>query len=197
MIRIIENTTYCKPSALISYNSFTKNPDRKAFIAKIDPTELHLLDVEARDRSEHTRRTRILHDLGFHPWTVHERITPIRGVGGFRHRSSPLFVHRDVGVVDDERTAQILGVFASRNYVLPGFRHLSAFEFWSDRWSEDFVALGRARISIADMLRWARPRKPELDRVEVQFEKAARTLAIKRQRARSHLRFRQSQCVVA
>ncbi|MBN8914350.1 MAG: hypothetical protein J0I31_01990 [Rhizobiales bacterium] len=197
MLRIIENEAYCKPSASVSYKLFMKNPDRKTFVARTTPSDVHLIDFDTRDRIEHTRRLCILRDIGFEAWTVQERVTPIRGAGGFQHRSSPLLIHRDVGVVEDERTAQILSTFASRNYVLPGFRHLSAFDFWTNRWSEDFVVLGRARISMSEMLRWARPRKPELDQIEAQFDKAARTVAAKRQRERSHLRFHRHQCVVA
>ncbi|MFG1263636.1 hypothetical protein [Xanthobacter aminoxidans] len=197
MIRIVENTTHCKPSASVSYNFFMKNPERKAFVDRTDYSDVNFIDVETLDHTEHSRRIGIMLDLGFEQWTVHERITPIRGTGGFQHHSSPLLIHRDVGVADDERTAQILGVFASRNYVLPGFRHLSAFDFWNERWCEEFVVLGRARISVEQMLRWARPRKPELDQIAAQFDKAARAVALKRQKARSHLRFRQSQCVVA
>lgn len=197
MLRIIENEVDCKTSALFSYNFFMKNPERKALIARTDSSDVHLIDVETRDSAEHIRRLGVMSDLGFEQWTVHERITAIRGAGGFQHHSSPLLVHRDVGVADDERTAQILGVFARRNYVLPGFRHLSAFEFWNERWCEEFVVLGRARISVEQMLRWARPRKPELDQIEAQFDKAARTVAAKRQRERSRLRFHRHQCVVA
>ncbi|WP_038192458.1 hypothetical protein [Xanthobacter sp. 91] len=197
MFRIIENEANCKPSASVSCNFFMKNPERKAFIDQTPSSDVHLIDVDTRDRIEHTRRLCILRDIGFEMWTVHERITPIRGAGGFQQRSSALLIHRDVGVVDDERTAQILSMFASRNYVLPGFRHLSAYDFWNERWCEEFVVLGRARISVEQMLRWTRPRKPELDQIEAEFEKAARAVALKRQKARSHLRFRQSQCVVA
>ncbi|MFG1287657.1 hypothetical protein [Xanthobacter versatilis] len=64
------------------------------------------------------------------------------------------------------------------------------------RWREEFVVLGRARISVEQIMGWARPRKTEIDRIEVQFEKAARAVALKRQKARSHLRFFHHQCCV-
>uniref|UniRef100_UPI0035AE6A2D hypothetical protein n=1 Tax=Xanthobacter sp. TaxID=35809 RepID=UPI0035AE6A2D len=164
---------------------------------RTDYSDVNFIDVETLDHTEHSRRIGIMLDLGFEQWTVHERITPIRGAGEFQQRCSALLIHRDVGVVDDERTAQILSTFAIRNYVLPGFRHLSAFEFWNERWCEEFVVLGRARISVEQMLRWARPRKPEIDQIEAQFDRAARTVAAKRQRERSRLRFHRHQCVVA
>lgn len=193
---IREKRENCKPSVSFSYDFFINNPERRAFFVKSDPDELKLIDVGSRDPVERVRRLRIMRDLGFEAITVDERTTGLRHPGGFYHTRTPLLVHCDVALVNDEKTAQILTVFDNRHIILPGFKHLSAFTFWHNRWSDDFIVGGRARIGSEQMLRWAGPRKPEVALIEVRFDKAARALAFRRRKMGSNLRFRRSQCVV-
>lgn len=136
-----------------------------------------MIDFGTRDPDERVRRLRILNEIGFEPICVHERLSRISRACDFECSATPVLVHRDLRLSNDERSARLMTVFSGRHYVLPGFFHLSAFRFWFEHWSDDFMEGGRAQISMTQMRRWGWRRKPEIEWLEAQFSRADRAIA--------------------
>lgn len=109
-------------------------------------------DVQAREPGERSRRLAAMEAAGF------ERVVVVRrsplGRRDFYIETRHLFVHREARIEDDERTARMLMCLHERNYVLPEFRHLSAFETWAMD--------GPGGQTLAQMRTRARPTKAEV-----------------------------------
>lgn len=164
MAKFSENRNFFKPPPAPPDDFFRANPRRRAFIAPSEPGDERAINLGTNDCTERGRRLSILIALGFQPIVVVERASPFDAAGQCWHMWTPLLVHCDVPLDNSEKTARSLAECSSRTYALPGFKRLSAFEFWHSHWREDFLEDGRLLIGIEDLMRWARPRKAEARR---------------------------------
>ena len=181
MANFSENRNFFKPPPAPPDDFFRANPRRRAFIAPAEPGDERVIGLGANDCTERERRFSIMQALGFGLIVVIERASPFDAAGQCWHMATPLLIHRDVPLNNSEKTARSLAECSSRTYVLPGFKSLSAFEFWHRYWREDFLEDGRLLIGVDDLLRWARPRKAEAPRhrpapMTPQFQGAADAL---------------------
>lgn len=131
-----------------------KHPDRTAFLLPPDGWDPLCWDVQAFDLPEVTHRTRILEAIGF----VRNVLARRRGHCGQRKMPidiEAIFIHREA-LEYGEEFARALTIFDQGDYIMPGFRHLSAYEFWL-RYPQERPA------KFSDLAGWERRRKPQLD----------------------------------
>ncbi|WP_374254149.1 AAA family ATPase [Xanthobacter sp.] len=162
-----EKFAYGKPETGINREYvaefFQKHPERTAFFGKALPQDIDRIDVQSRDGEVRARRLAYLMHLGLEPITVFERIGRLRRRDGIQWREATLLAHGDVVRADSGMLANALAEFNSKNYILPGLFHLSAFHFWSEQ--IDAVAVDRGEyvpLSMEAMIARARPMKPEI-----------------------------------
>lgn len=161
MTNFSENRNFFKPPPAPPDNFFHSHRRRRAFVAPAEAGDERAIAMGTNDPAERERRLSILEDLGFGLIAVVERASTFDAAGQCWHLRTPLVVHSDIHLDNTEKTARELAGFESRVYALPGFKRLSAFEFWHRHWREGFLEDGRLLIGIDDLQRWARPRKVE------------------------------------
>lgn len=145
-----------------------QNPRRTAILRRAQEDDnLLLWDVQGpSDHAERERRIQILESLGFDRWILTYRD------GHLGHRHFPagktrLFVHREAGVENAEDVALRLREFGPQNYVLPGLFHLSAYEFWDERyWVKRALVQpdGSVHVPMEALMKLKRPMKPGIER---------------------------------
>ncbi|MDE1567103.1 hypothetical protein [Aquabacter sediminis] len=148
---VAKSATSVKPSSPLFWRAY---PGRTALLLPPDGWDPLLWDLSTGDEAKIARRTQILEGLGF------ERKVLMSRLGHCGHRRlvisiDPLFIHRDI-LEDGEAFAKSLTIFDRGDYILPGLRHLSAYEFWL-KYPEERPS------SLADLAGWERRRKLQLD----------------------------------
>lgn len=142
---------------------FQKHPERTELLENALPRDIDRIDLQSRDGEVRASRLAYLMHLGFEPVTVFERIGRLRRRDEIHWREATLLAHRDVVRVDSEVLARAFAEFNSKNYILPGLFHLSAFHFWSEQIDAAAVDRGEdVALSMEAMIARARPMKPEI-----------------------------------
>ncbi len=181
---VAKSATSVKPSSPLFWRSY---PGRTALLLPPDGWDPLLWDLSTGDEVEIARRTLILEGLSF------ERRILLSRLGHCGHRRlvinvDPLFIHRDI-LEDGEAFAKSLSVFDRGDYILPGLRHLSAYEFWL-RYAEERPSC------LADLAGWERRRKPQLGQPSAPDQPPPTPEEVRRARKRAVQRARRERLAV-
>lgn len=153
-----------------SKDFWRQDTQRTTFVRVADAgDDLQRWDVQANQPDEadmHAHRLTAMEAAGFERVVVVQR-GPF-GCSDFTIEMRHLFIHREARIKDDERTARMLMCFYERNYLLPEFRHLSAFKTW--------FRGGPEGLTLDEMHARARPMKREIEQlIQEEAERALET----------------------
>lgn len=138
---------------------FCDHPRQLAVVAQANAAMLRLVGCAATlDTVERTANMQWLIQNSFQAITVFERCSPIGKMRNPLINETSLLVHRDVCAPDERLFAEMCALFDNKNFILPGFRHISEFEmFCHPNHYQNLTANGDVLASLDALMKCARP----------------------------------------